>query len=606
MSDTTMSRRRLTLARWILAGVLGASMSSFAAPDDQPSNYQPIVPSMSDNSITLTGRDLTIEQVVDVARYGAKVQLSAEATQRQADHYGLLLEAAAEGIAVYWFNRGAGDQRETIMFSGDPMSPKNKAYLERSQLQEFRLGATLGYGPEVTEEEIVRAMMVIRANAMTYDAPSPQLSQMLVDLLNHRITPLVQSRGTLGEGDLAQLGDVGATMVGAGEAYYQGRRMAASDALAEAGLKPIQPFAADTNALTSSNAYSTGIAALAVNDAQRALEWADLIYAMDLDGMNSSITPISVVVQRERPFPWLNWEASRVRDMIKGSYLFSDDPHRIIQDPESLRASAIRQASAWQDWSNLRDAVVLQMNSSDHNPAVRTDLSPQDSWELSTPQMMKFYVKGGKSSNGKHGYIVSDANWDPYPMANKLEEFLIALANMDIAVSLRIDRFSNTFFTSADAAQVLHVPSGGFEIYLAGGGGYTPVDLQQEIQSLTNPIAPSGQAIVGGVEDLQAQTRIKAYRVRQAVSTTFDLLAHDLLTATLWLDVRKAQDPSRSFGDGPTAAWTAFRRIVPVLPALEGVPSQSRPMAAAAFLRGTPPDRFDRDSERMPRSSENP
>ena len=238
------------------------------------------------------------------------------------------------------------------------------------------------------------------------------------------------------------------------------RRMAAADALAEAGLKPIQPFAADTNALTSSNAYATGIAALAVNDAQRALEWADLIYAMDLDGMNSSITPISEVVQRERPFRWLNWEASRVRDMIKGSYLFSDDPHRIIQDPESLRASAIRQASAWQDWGNLRDAVVLQMNSSDHNPAVRTDLSPQDSWELSTPQMMKFYVKGGKSSNGKHGYIVSNANWDPYPMANKLEDFLIALANMDIAVSLRIDRFSNTFFTSADAAQVLHVPPG--------------------------------------------------------------------------------------------------------------------------------------------------
>jgi histidine ammonia-lyase len=86
------------------------------------------------------------------------------------------------------------------------------------------------------------------------------------------------------------------------------------------------------------------------------------------------------------------------------------------------------------------------------------------------------------------------------------------------------------------------------------------------------------------------------------VSTTFDLLAHDLLTATLWLDVRKAQDPSRNFGDGPTAAWTAFRRIVPVLPA----PSQSRPMAAAAFLRGTPPNRFYDGSDRMPRSSENP
>ena len=57
-------------------------------------------------------------------------------------------------------------------------------------------------------------MMVIRANAMTYNAPSPQLSQSLIDLLNRRVTPVVQSRGTVGEGDLAPLSNVGATMVG--------------------------------------------------------------------------------------------------------------------------------------------------------------------------------------------------------------------------------------------------------------------------------------------------------------------------------------------------------------------------------------------------------
>lgn len=590
----------------IFAGiVIGGLVATM--PVRAESGYRPINATKLDQTITLTGHDLTVEQVVDVARYGAKVQLSPEARQRQADNYGLLLEAAAEGIAVYWFNRGAGDQRETVMFSGDPLSPQNKAYLEKSQLQEFRLGAVEGYGPEVNEEEIVRAMMVVRANAMSFNAPSPQLSQRLIDLLNQRITPVVQSRGTLGEGDLAQLGNVGATMVGAGDAHYQGTRMSAAAALAKAGLKPIQPFAADTNALTSSDAYATGIAALAVYDGQRALEWADLIYAMDLNGMNSSITPLSTVVQRDRPFKWLNWDAARVRDMIKGSYLFADDPHRIIQDPESLRASSIRQASAWQDWGALRDAVVLQINSSDHNPAVHTDLAPEDSWELSTPQLMKYYVKGGENSNGKHGYIVSNANWDPYPMANKLEDFVIALANLDIAVSLRIDRFFNPFFTLADPAQVLHLgPGNGFAVYMAGGGGFTPVDLEQEIQSLSNPIAPSGQAIVGTVEDLQAQTRIKAYRARQAVSTTFDLLGQDLLTASLWLDVRKAQDPARNFGDAPTAAWTAFRKVVPLLPTLDGVPSQSRPMAAAAFLVGTPAGNFYTGAEPMPRSAESP
>jgi len=57
--------------------------------------------------------------------------LSPEARHTQADNYGLLLEAAAEGIPVYWFNRGAGDQRETVMFEGDPLSPTNHALIER-------------------------------------------------------------------------------------------------------------------------------------------------------------------------------------------------------------------------------------------------------------------------------------------------------------------------------------------------------------------------------------------------------------------------------------------------------------------------------------------
>ena len=95
------------------------------------------------------------------------------------------------------------------MFEGDPMSPKNRALIEKTQFERFRSGARWGTGPEIASEEIVRAMMVVRANDMIYNAPSPQLAQMLLDLLNKRITPVVQSRGTLGEGDLAQLGNVG-------------------------------------------------------------------------------------------------------------------------------------------------------------------------------------------------------------------------------------------------------------------------------------------------------------------------------------------------------------------------------------------------------------
>lgn len=584
---------------WACAALLCNASAVFAA-----TAYAPIVPLMSARTVTLTGHDLTIEQIIMVARFGAKVELSAAAKQRESDNYGLLLEAAAEGIPIYWFNRGAGEQRETVIFQGDPSSEPNRRLLEQRQLARFAGGALGGTGPEVSEEEIVRAMMVVRANAMVWDAPSPQLARMLIDLLNADITPVVQSRGTLGEGDLAQLANVGAAMVGAGEVHHRGLRMPAAQALKEAGLAPIRPFAADDNALTSSNAYATGQAALLVNDAKAALEWSDVIYAMDLDGMNSSITPLSAVVQRGRPEKWLNWHAARVLDMLKGSYLFENDPQRIIQDPESLRASSIRQASAWEAWSALEAAVVAQANSSDHNPAVNVGLKPADSWELATPQMMRFYVKGGAHSHGLHGYIASNANWDPYPMANQIEDFTIALANMDIAVMLRIERFNNPFFTGVRAADLLHGTDAGFY-------GYAPVDLEQDVQSLMNPVAPFGSAIVATVEDLQAQTRIKVQHARAAVATTFDLLALDLLQGSLWMDVRRTQDAKRGFGRVPAAAWAAFREVAPLAPRLGdgdgdaggqplpgvavpavAVPTVAVPAVAAEFLRTTPAARF--------------
>jgi histidine ammonia-lyase len=151
---------------------------------------------------------------------------------------------------------------------------------------------------------------------------------------------------------------------------------------------------------------------------------------------------------------------------------------------------------------------------------------------------------------------------------------------MDVAVMLRIDRFSSPFFTMVKATEVLPAAAGHFT-------GYTPVALQQEIQSLTNPVAPFGSAIVGTVEDLQAQTLIKVQRARQAVGTTMDLLAHDLLEASLWLDVRKAQDPRREFGQAPTAAWTALRRKVPLVANSEGTAAGSDATIAASFVRTT-------------------
>jgi histidine ammonia-lyase len=314
--------------------------------------------------------------------------------------------------------------------------------------------------------------------------------------------------------------------------------------------------------------------------------------------MNSSVSPLSSPVQANRPFKWLNWEASRVLDMLKGSYLFELDEKRIIQDPESLRASSIRQGSAWQAWAQLRDVVLIQMNSSDHNPAVRVGASPADSWELATPQLSQFYVKGGSRNHYQHGYIFSNANWDPYPMANEIEAFTIALANMDVVVAQRILRFTNKLFTVvANSAEVPGEPG---RFHLAEGSEIDAAALMQEIQGLINPVPPQGMALIQTVEDLQGQTRLKVMRARQAVDDTIELLAEDLLTGTYWLDLRKSQEPRLQFGTSPTAVWTAFRAILSFDGTSSAALTQPIHEVATAFIRANPAANFYRDNAREP------
>ena len=538
-------------------------------------------------TVTMTGHDLTIDQLLRVARHGAKVALAPAARRRSADAYGLLLEAAAEGVSVYWFNRGAGDQRETFIFHGDPTSPENHDALAARQLATFSRGEGFGYGPEVDQEDLVRAVMAIRVNTMSYEAASPGLTQMLQDLLNNRITPVILTRGTLGEGDLSIMSSIGKAMVGLGDVYYQGRRMPAAQALAAAGLKPLVPFGADDTALFSTNAYAVAHAALLVADAKDLLDWTDMATAMALLGMNSSVSPLSMPVQSNRPYAWLNWDAARVLDMVRGSYLLQDDPKRVIQDPESLRASTQREGSVWQSWAELRDSTLIAMNASDHNPAVRPGLKPSDSWELSTPAMMKFYVKGGKLSGGKGGYIFSDANWDPYPLANQVEGFTIALVNMGVVLTQRIERFSNPFFTGIRPTDVMTMQQ---VRGLPMAGGYLPADLWTELTGYINPVTPQGQPIVATVEDLQGETRLKLGRAREALDVTRHLLAQDILTSTNWMEVRRMQDPQRSFGAAPTAALTALRQIVPLQ--RTGRPVEPDGQIVYRFLKDTPARTF--------------
>jgi len=489
--------------------------------------YRAITPQADANAdpITLTGHDLTVDQLIAVARHGQKVVVSPEAADHQEDAHALLLEGAAEGIPVAGFNRAADES--TILFDGDPAAPETAAMLRQKALAAFQ-GNGSAAGPEITDEEIVRAMMVVRANTLTYTPASTPVTEMLLRFLNDRITPAVSGADPLG--------GVAATMVGKGDAYYHGIRMPAAQALSQAGLMPLTPVDDDYDALTGTEAYTTGRTALLVADGRRILEWSDLIFAMDLNGMNAGIAPLSVPTRENRPLKWTYWDAGRLLDMVKGSYLLSEDnpAPRVLP---GLDLSVTRQGAAWRAWGNLRDVLLVALNSSDQSPVIRPGLSQRDSRELSSPRMAKYYVKGGRANDGKRGFIIPALNRDPAALAAEVDAFAGAVGMLNVALTQRI------------------APSG------------------LPMAPVTQPAADEGLVPVG--------------RAHWMLETAFGLLASDLGGAVKLMDQRQAENPARTFGAAPTAAWTAFRTAAPGSDAARRFIEDNQP--AIFYPKGEPP-----------------
>ena len=577
-------------------GVVGVfvafAVASFAFP--AAAQFRPIAPTMAGQTVTLNGQNLTIEALAQIARGGAKVRIAPEAMARAKASYGLMLQAQEENVPVYRFNRGAGAGREIVTLKGSPDTPENQAIIAR-RFQGADGGGAVAPGSEatdVTDEDDLRAMMVTLANQATWEAASENYINGTVALLNAGVYPAFRLRGGRGEADFIP---VGATIMGRGFAYYKGQRIPAADALRQAGLQPLQ-LSGNDDAMNTVSSHTAGKAALYVNDLREYLEWADMAYVFTMSGLNSNVTPIVMPVIGTRPFPWVAYHAARVMEMIKGSYLFDDDPQRIIQDPEGLRAFPWRQGAVWEAWANLRDNALIQMNSSDHNPTSRPGVKPSDAWELSTPEMMKHYIKGGRFSNGVGGYIFSNSNWDPFPLLASLEQVGIALINVDSVIVETQSRFSDPFFTVVRAQDVMGPGFGG----QGGGSNYW---LWPEIQSLAMPLAPPGIGTTANPADVGAVPLLRLERAEHLLQVQHELLAGQILQGAYWMDVRKKQNPARQFGAGPTAAHAAIRQVAPLQRPPGSPPATgSNADMVVAFITSTPASQFFRSSTAvMPR-----
>ncbi|MCD0504526.1 HAL/PAL/TAL family ammonia-lyase [Bordetella petrii] len=503
--------------------------------------------------LALDGRTLTTAQVIEVARGGRPVGPTEGAWQRVERSHALLLEYGRLGQPVYGLNRGVGQNKDQTIFSGDTLSDEARALSEAFN-HRMLLSHTVAYG-QPAPAEAVRAAMLVRLNTALFGGTgmSPPLVRQYQAFLNKGLTPVVLGQGSVGQADITILPQIGLAMMGEGQVQVNGKTLPAAEAMRQAGIEPVKPYAKDSLSLLSSNAYGAALAILAAHDAQRMLDRADEVAALSLEGLNGNVAPLLAATQGQRPYAGQMQTARRILAMLEGSALWQVDDQRPLQDPLSFRTVSQVHGAAREALRQLDAQLAIQINSSDDNPTVALDAAPPAG---ASPQEARYYVTQGQV----RGAILPSAGFDPTVWVVPLEAVGVALSHVAQSSAQRVLRMGDPTFTKLSR-------------FLAPDGktlAYTTIQkpvsaLATEIRALSHPVSSDTLAVAGNIEDVATNAPLAAQRVGQQARLLRTLLGIELIHAAQAVDLRTRADAQRGVGTGTGALLAAFRRQVPFL-----------------------------------------
>lgn len=503
-------------------------------------------------TLALDGGSLTIPEIISVARGNAQVTLDSAAMKRVQQSFELLLAAAQQGIPVYGLNRGVGENKDKTIFSGE-ITPKARQLSEKFNADNLR-ATSAGAGPEAPED-LVRALMVIRLNTILVgdSGARPEVAERYRDFLNLHIYPVMPTRASVGEADITLLAHIGLAMMGEGEVIYNGRRMPASEALTEAGLKPLVPFAKDSLVIMSSNAFAAAVAAFAVHDAEHLLAVTRKVVALSLEGLNGNIAPYLPVVNEIRPYAAQGRAAAGILTELEGSYLWQPSDRRALQDPLSFRTASYVQGAAEKEVGRLKKLLEIQINSSDDNPASIPGIAPPPD---APNQVRSYYVTTGPV----RGAVIPTANFEPLPWVMTLQSLGIALGRVSTASVARTVRLGTPEFTHLSR---FLAPDDTTLAYSAVQKVSAELDLEN--QELSQPVLRNPIPIAGDIEDMGTGSVFAAERVLRLIDNLYYVTGLELMHAAQAVALRRRANPDLALGKGTGALLQGFRQKVPFL-----------------------------------------
>jgi histidine ammonia-lyase len=487
--------------------------------------------------VVLTGADLTIGDVEAVARGGAQATLDPAARARMERSRAVVESLVEEGAVVYGVTTGLGALADKVIDRADA-----------EQLQENLLVSHAAGVGEPLPREVVRAMLVLRANtlALGHSGARPAVAERLLDFLRLGIHPVVPAQGSVGaSGDLAPLAHLALPIIGRGQVELNGHLTPALVALRETGLEPLRLGAKEGLALLNGTQLMSGLGALLAADAARLLRTASVAAAMSVEALLGTDVAFSAAYHAVRPHPGQVAVAAELRWLLRGSEVQRSHhplPHK-VQDPYSLRCAPQVHGAVRDALAHLERVLAIEMNAATDNPLIFPNGGVADADARATG----------------HGHVISGGNFHGEPVALALDFAKLGLAELgsisERRVALLLDANLN----------------GGLPAFLGSGSGlesgymllqYTAAALASENKALAHPASADSIPTSANQEDHVSMGPIAGRAARQVLQHVQQIVAIELLCAARALDLRLELLAGMSPGAGVAAAHAAVREVV--------------------------------------------
>ncbi len=311
-------------------------------------------------TIVLDGSNLTIDNLVQVARFGARVELAPAALERIKVCRAMLERKLAAREIMYGTNTGIGEFSEKI--------------LNDEQVKEFQRFLVYNHAAGIGDPlpvEAVRAALTGRVNVHAHgnSACRPEITLTLVEMLNRGVTPVVCQKGSVGAcGDLAPMAQAALLLMGEGEAFYQGERLPGRVAMERAGIPVPGLHARDGLATINGSNVLTAMSALHLHDMGRWIKQVEIAAAMSIEALLGNMKPYTSKLHELRGFRGAVASAANLMKVIGGSDLTTGKMKTKVQDAYSMRSTPQVVGAARDALAYARSQVEIELNGVGDNP----------------------------------------------------------------------------------------------------------------------------------------------------------------------------------------------------------------------------------------------